>query len=76
MVHPLRKISVNFSGATLAELNALARELNFSIEVLIKKLVREGLDSRRMRLLSSQPAAIHSRSIKHLRRASGKNRAR
>ncbi len=46
MVHPVQKVNVDFSGATLAELDAVAKELNISSEVLIRRLVREGLDRR------------------------------
>jgi hypothetical protein len=46
MVHPLQRVTVDFSGATLAELDAVAKELSVSSEVLIKTLVREGLDRR------------------------------
>jgi hypothetical protein len=46
MVHPFQRVSVDFSGATLAELGTVAKELNISSEVLIRTLVREGLDRR------------------------------
>jgi hypothetical protein len=49
MVHPLLRVTVDFSGAMLAELDAVAKELNISREGLIKTLVREGFDRRYLR---------------------------
>ncbi|HKI13367.1 MAG TPA: hypothetical protein VKA02_14715 [Candidatus Acidoferrum sp.] len=72
MVHPLQRVTVDFSGATLAELGTVAKELNISSEVLIRKLVREGLDRRFPHRASSRqgpsPVRVSSRS----RRANGK----
>jgi hypothetical protein len=56
MVHPLQRVNVDFSAATLAELGAMAKELNISSEVLIRTLVREGLDRRLPRPVSSRKA--------------------
>ncbi len=76
MVDPTRRVTVDFFGPMLAEIDAVSKKLNISSEAFLKTLVREGLDLRRTRHLTPQPASIHSRSIKHLRRTSGKNRSR
>ena len=57
MVHPLQRVTVDFSGATLAELDAVAKELSVSSEVLIKTLVREGLARRSRPRAASRQAS-------------------
>jgi len=44
MVYPIQRVNVDFTGPMLTELGAVAKELNISSEVLVRKLVREGLD--------------------------------
>jgi hypothetical protein len=61
MVHPLQRVSVDLSGATLAELGTVAKELNISSEVLIKTLVREGLDRRLSRRTVSRKSSSRVR---------------
>jgi len=65
MVHPFQRVSVDFSGTTLAELGAVAKELNISSEVLIRTLVREGLDRRYPRARVNAKSGGRTKSSPH-----------
>ena len=72
MVHPLQQVSVDFSGATLAELGVVAKELNISSEVLVRTLVREGLDRRLPRRVAAGKVGSRFRTSNRRGWASGK----
>src|SRR5271166_3552505 len=54
MVYPIQRVNVDFTAPMLAELDDAAEELNISRQAVIKTLVREGLDRRIPRRVSSR----------------------
>ncbi|MGC0775940.1 MAG: hypothetical protein WCD68_01945 [Candidatus Acidiferrum sp.] len=46
MMHPIKRVNVDFTGEMLEELDREAADLNISRQAVIKTLVREGLDWR------------------------------
>jgi len=47
-MEPIRRVNVDFAGPMLQELDRFAKELNISRQAVIKTLIRQGLDQRRV----------------------------
>ena len=45
-MEPIQRVNVDFAAPMLHELDRFARELNISRQVVIKTLIRQGLDQR------------------------------
>jgi len=48
MRKPIQRVNVDFTASMLEELEHAAKELNVSRQAVIKTLVRQGLDQRRI----------------------------
>ncbi len=48
MMPPIQRVNVDFAAGMLKELDDAARELNISRQAVIKSLLRQALDQRRM----------------------------
>jgi len=47
-IEPIRRVSVDFTSPMLDELDDAAKELNISRQAVIKTLIRQALDQRRL----------------------------
>jgi len=47
-MEPIRRVNVDFAAPMLQELDLFAKELNISRQAVIKTLIRQGLDQRRV----------------------------
>jgi len=47
-MEPIRRVNVDFAAPMLQELDRFAKELNISRQAVIKTLVHQGLDQRRV----------------------------
>jgi len=57
-MEPIRRVNVDFTSPMLDELDDAAKELNISRQAVIKTLVRQALDQRRLaRNARPQPRA-------------------
>lgn len=50
MMRPIQRVNVDFAAGMLDELDREAQELNISRQAVIKTLVRQALDQRRLAL--------------------------
>ena len=48
MMPPIQRVNVDFAAGMLSELDDVARELNISRQAVIKSLLRQALDRRRL----------------------------
>jgi hypothetical protein len=63
MVYPIQRVNVDFTAPMLDELDDAAEELNISRQAVIKTLVREGLDQRRIRAIGRRPPKSRRKSL-------------
>jgi metal-responsive CopG/Arc/MetJ family transcriptional regulator len=47
-MEPIQRVNVDFAAPMLHELDRFAKELNISRQAVIKTLIRQGLDQRRL----------------------------